>query len=353
MGGRSRRHRNGLGGGGLGGGARGALAPEEAVIGANSDNLAEVAVGPTEEQDPTWFQAMVEEGGVAVDTDANIRDDEKVYDPTGLYGEVFDAHVERLAAGVGIKLGSRTKDLEQFEAHFEAHRARYDDVSAQTNVPAALIAALHWRESTGSFDHYLHQGDPIGKVSVNVPKGILFHDWETAAVDALQDKAAVRDRVGVTAETTDAAAIATYAEFYNGLGYHNKERPSPYVYAGTDEYSSGKYVADGDYDSKHVDGQLGVLAMVGAVGGLDRELAPPTPEEAWRKVVDGTLTLREGGEGPAVEALQQKLLALGYIVGVDGDFGAGTRAQVEAFQRAEGLTPVDGVVGKGTAARLE
>ena len=37
----------------------------------------------------------------------------------------------------------------------------------------------------------------------------------------------------------DAAAIATYAEHDSGLGYANMDRPSPYVFAGTNAYERG------------------------------------------------------------------------------------------------------------------
>lgn len=278
--------------------------------------------------------------------------DRTTYTPGGQLGAVHAAHQRRLADGIELNLGMRERDLGLFQAHYEKHKARYQAVSAKTNMPPKLIAALHWRESSGSFDRYLHQGDPIGRPSRNIPRGILFYDWETAAVDALTSHDHARREIGMTAETTDAAAIATYAERYNGLGYHYKGRPSPYVYAGTGEYSAGKYVADGVYSSSHVDGQLGVLAMVGSVGGLNTAMTGQSPESAWAKVLGGSDVLRRGSRGLAVRALQQKLQAAGVAVSLDGDFGPGTHRAVMTFQRQAGLA-ADGVVGRGTAAALD
>src|SRR5690606_2363417 len=51
-------------------------------------------------------------------------------------------------------------------------------------------------------------------------------------------------------------------ERYNGLGYRNKGLPSPYLWAGTDQYQKGKYVKDGKFDSNHVDQQLGVAPIL-------------------------------------------------------------------------------------------
>lgn len=59
-------------------------------------------------------------------------------------------------------------------------------------------------------------------------------------------------------------------------------------------------------------------------------------------------SLRVGSSGDAVRALQQRLLAAGFDPkGVDGKFGANTRAAVERFQQSKGLQ-VDGVAGNQT-----
>lgn len=63
--------------------------------------------------------------------------------------------------------------------------------------------------------------------------------------------------------------------------------------------------------------------------------------------------LRRGDRGDAVRRLQERLTAAGFVCGpVDGEFGPGTQAAVEALQRAHGLT-VDGVVGPATTGALD
>jgi peptidoglycan hydrolase-like protein with peptidoglycan-binding domain len=72
--------------------------------------------------------------------------------------------------------------------------------------------------------------------------------------------------------------------------------------------------------------------------------APPDP------AADGSLEL--GERGPAVLALQQRLVSLGYWLGsADGTYGQLTRQAVMAFQKAEGLGR-DGVAGPVTQGRL-
>jgi predicted chitinase len=79
-----------------------------------------------------------------------------------------------------------------------------------------------------------------------------------------------------------------------------------------------------------------VLAVSSPAGG-----APAYPGSA----------LRQGSKGDAVETLQQQLVTLGYQIGVDGNFGPGTRGAVVDFQGKNGLTN-DGICGPATWAAL-
>lgn len=143
-----------------------------------------------------------------------------------------------------------------------AKRARYEAVSKATSVPWDVIGVIHYREASGSFDGVLHNGERIigtGKLTKLVPKGRgPFKTWEDAAVDALVNAApyAARNKDWSIAGTLD------ILERYNGLGYRNKGLPSPYLWAGTDQYVKGKYVADGKFDPNHVDKQLGVAPIL-------------------------------------------------------------------------------------------
>ncbi len=279
--------------------------------------------------------------------------------PTGKLAQVKDAHKERLKGGLALTMNAGLKnEMASFKEHWTQYKAKYLAVAAQTHVPAELVAAIHWRESSGSFKKYLHQGDPLGKQAVNVPTNIpIFHDWHKAAVHALtmSDKAANRDNLGINADTEDPATLASYAEAYNGLGYHYRGKPSPYVYSGTDAYTSGKYVRDSQYSNGTVDKQLGVITMMGAIGGINLSLEELTSSTAWKRVEAGTLVLKRGIRGKAAEMavtiLQEKLKADGQVLGVDGDFGSGTERALKAFQAAKGL-PQSGTLDAATLDAL-
>jgi peptidoglycan hydrolase-like protein with peptidoglycan-binding domain len=80
---------------------------------------------------------------------------------------------------------------------------------------------------------------------------------------------------------------------------------------------------------------------------------PETNPTSVTTSVNALPTLLPGSKGAAVTQAQQLLKAKGYYQGrLDGDFGAGTRDAIAAFQRANGLT-VDGKVGEKTWQKLQ
>lgn len=145
-------------------------------------------------------------------------------------------------------------------------KAKYQAVSAITGVPWALIAVIHQRECSQDWTGSLAQGDPWNRVSVRVPAGRgPFRSWEEAAIDALVNCAPY------TARNKDwsIGRTLTKLEQYNGLGYAARGRPSPYIWSGTDQYRSGKYVRDGVYDANVVDSQPGCAGLLMAMMALD------------------------------------------------------------------------------------
>ena len=164
-------------------------------------------------------------------------------------------------------------------------KSQYQAVSAKTGVPWAVIAVIHERECSQDWGGSLAQGDPWNRVSVHVPAGRgPFTSWEEAAIDALTNCAPH------VARNTDwsVGGTLTRLEEYNGLGYAARGQPSPYIWSGTDQYKSGKYVRDGVYDPNAVDHQPGCAGLLMAMMALDpgisfgtkpiaRAPMPPTP----------------------------------------------------------------------------
>jgi lysozyme family protein len=166
-------------------------------------------------------------------------------------------------------------------------KTRYQVVSARTGVPWAVIAVIHQRECSQDWTGSLAQGDPWNRVSVHVPAGRgPFASWEEAAIDALVNCAprAARNKDWSIGRTL------TKLEEYNGLGYAARGRPSPYIWSGTDQYKSGKYVRDGVYDAGVVDRQPGCAGLLMAMMEIDptitfmgARIAPPVSRVPTKK----------------------------------------------------------------------
>lgn len=156
-----------------------------------------------------------------------------------------------------------------------AAKARYQAVESKTGVPWTVIAVIHERESSQNWGRSLAQGDPWNKVSVNVPRGRgPFKSWEDAAIDALVNCHPYLARK----KDWSLGGTLVNLELYNGAGYAGgpwvgkikyPPQPSPYLWAGTDQYARGKYVADGVYDPSHVDRQPGCANLLKAMMALD------------------------------------------------------------------------------------
>lgn len=135
---------------------------------------------------------------------------------------------------------------------------RYQFVQKETGVPWQLIGAIHGLEASFRFDACLHNGDPLGHVTTHVPAGLgPFYTWESSAIDVLQ-----RKHVEKIPHWTIALCLK-FAELYNGTGYLNKHPDvnSPYLWACTNLYTKGKYVADGKFDKEAISKQVGVAAV--------------------------------------------------------------------------------------------
>lgn len=175
-----------------------------------------------------------------------------------------------------------------------AGRARYLAVERQTGVPWFFIGLVHMRESSCNFAGVLHNGEHIigkGTKTRLVPAGRgPFATWEEAAVDALRLKGLH------LIKEWPVERIGYESERFNGFGYVRRGINSPYVWAGSNHYSRGKYVRDGVYDPSHVDTQLGTMPMLWALC----RLSPEVGERVNGKRLAPEVAVGTGGTGTVV-----------------------------------------------------
>lgn len=161
-------------------------------------------------------------------------------------------------------------ELNRRAGKIQAYEARYKFIEDQTGVPWFIVASIHNQEmgsDLGVFKAVLHNGERIvgtGRKTTLVPKGKgPFDTWEIAAIDALGGVGSHRK------ESWSLGHCLDWLERYNGLGYRNRGIPSPYLWAMTDQYAKGHYVADGVFDPNAVSKNTGCVALLKILGVFD------------------------------------------------------------------------------------
>jgi lysozyme family protein len=243
---------------------------------------------------------------------------------------IFDsklrAEYQRLWCSMVITVERRSVDL--VVRRCIDHRERYERAAAPSGTPWGVVACIHALESGSQFDRHLHNGDPLIARTVNVPAGRPPGDppfgWEESATDAL----AYAGMDGISDWSIPAAFYCL--ERWNGWGYrrHHPEVLTPYLWAGSNHYTRGKYVADGRFDSDAVSHQIGAAVII---RGLSEVC------DLWTESTQPGLPLLRWSAGPVrfargLQEFLRGLPGLGDLV-VDGRPGDRTS---DAFRVATG-----------------
>jgi lysozyme family protein len=155
------------------------------------------------------------------------------------------------------------------------NRQRYLKVAPMLGtMPWWFIALVHAMESSLSFSHHLHNGDPLKARTHHVPAGRPPanpranpkvapsaknpYTWEESAEDALRWM-----RLNSWSDWSIRGALYKLEE-YNGWGYrmYHSDVLSPYLWSYTNKYTKGKYAADGKWNDQLVSAQPGAAAIL-------------------------------------------------------------------------------------------
>lgn len=152
-----------------------------------------------------------------------------------------------------------------------ANKEIYQDISNKLGgkIPYEFIAVIHNLECSLSFNKHLHNGDPLKSRTVLVPSGRPLdppinpngYSFMESALDALKMKGYDKKESWTNEETL------FRLEKYNGVGYMYKGLNSPYLWAGSNQYTKGKYVADGVFDANAVSKQIGAAIIINFLRG--------------------------------------------------------------------------------------
>ncbi len=176
---------------------------------------------------------------------------------------------------------SKAADIKATAQKILGKKTRYAAVTDATSVPWYVVALIHALEGGCNFSTHLHNGDSLANRTVHVPKG-RPHDgsapftWKDSAIDAIR-----YDGLDKWKEWS-IEGICYCLERYNGFGtciYHSDVN-TPYLWSGTNQYSKGKYVSDGQWSATAVSGQSGAMPILKTLMELDPTVTPGLATEA-------------------------------------------------------------------------
>jgi lysozyme family protein len=223
-------------------------------------------------------------------------------------------------------------------------KRRYAEVAAQNCVPIIFMAPSFEREASSDFTRNPAQGWPLNSISKEIPHNGPFPNWKSAALAAYHLNGL--DKVGAGNWTWE--LICFYGELFNGFGYRDYHHMhTPYLWAGTNIQTIGKYTEDKGFDPTVMDAQLGTIPVARRMVELDSTLALPFVVSP--PIASGIAAEPDSG----AKWVQETLNTLGQTpaLTVTGSYDRPTFLAVLAFQKSYGLH-VDGIVGPETTAGL-
>jgi lysozyme family protein len=155
-------------------------------------------------------------------------------------------------------------NVEFYVSRLLKSKAVYQQTGAPLGVPWAFIGVVHGMECGFNFQTHLHNGDPLSRRTVQVPRGRPAtgnppFTWVESARDALTLK-----RLNEVADW-GIPRMLYQLESYNGFGYRPRGVPTPYLWSFSTLYSAGKFIADRVFDPAAVSKQCGAALMIKAL----------------------------------------------------------------------------------------
>lgn len=135
-----------------------------------------------------------------------------------------------------------------------------------THIPWQFAGIIYYREDGLQFKGHPHNGDSLRARTVNVPAGRPIKNpvsgKQYAFFESFADLISLKKWDHVP--EWNMPSLLYYFEANNGMGYRRLKSPipSPYLWSGTNYYTSGKFCSDGKYDAKEVDQQIGAAPLL-------------------------------------------------------------------------------------------
>lgn len=187
-------------------------------------------------------------------------------------------------ANVAPTPAAQTKVKQAYD-RLMANKTIYEQIVADLGnpkgIPWYLVGCIHMRECSFRLDQHLANGDSLRAKTVRVPAGIPVYNlragqtaytFREAAVQAILLK--TRGFVNVNRNFTphpvwanglnddSIESLLAKLESFNGFGYLNNNRISPYLWSDSTIEQRGKYTSDGKFNPNVKDQQLGAGTLL-------------------------------------------------------------------------------------------
>ena len=146
-------------------------------------------------------------------------------------------------------------------------------------IPWYFIGCIHYMETLPhfSFNQHIYNGDPLARQTIKSPpnkpdsvylgksKGFTF---EESAVCALIDQECHR------IHSWNLPKVLKKLEGWNGFGYTQYDKETPYLWSYTNEYTAGKYISDKNFDFNAVSKQSGAVPILKTIEKFSKFTIP-------------------------------------------------------------------------------
>lgn len=221
---------------------------------------------------PYWDDAPLTLGGGAAAGNDDNGNNPLLTMPSDEFGAIvrtdtgfgaLKGEYERLFATCLVQ--DKRGEIGELARRIRNSRSRYENfVSNFNRMPWYFVALVHSMEASGdvgTFKTHLHNGDPLTRPTVHVPRGRPTSNgsnfsWEESAKDALTYQ-------GYADESDWSLSRILYLlEKFNGMGPRRKAHATAYLWSYSNQYKKGKYVADNVWDDNAVSRQPGAASIL-------------------------------------------------------------------------------------------
>ena len=177
------------------------------------------------------------------------------------FTKTLQAQYEDLYTRMEIRL-DKLSIVEKHVDQILQNKSRYQTVAEPLGLPWYFVGIIHSMECGRNFSRHLHNGDPLTARTIQVPRGRPKtgqppFSWEDSATDAL--------KYHNLHQIADWSLVRILYEFerYNGWGYrmYHAHVYSPYLWSYSNQYSKGKYIADGTWRDAAESQQIGAVVL--------------------------------------------------------------------------------------------